>query len=212
MNEADQFMRRQWQLSSNGETIDPAQYPYLIDWVNSAKNWVETYQIREFIPANDEGFDPSGRVTPESEWATDLQGESPIPAGLIWSSTGLSELQISTKLCIGENRGTDQVFGWYIGEVSHQSENIFIDSMMHVCKICRGTKYVLIPENFQMEDRDPESKYELREDQDGLHFIPLEGYTLLEDEWEIEYECGQHICADSWIFLEDTDFELHAKS
>jgi hypothetical protein len=97
------------------------------------------------------------------------------------------------------------VYGWYIGEVPHDSSKTYIPSMMHVCNVCLGTGYVLVPENYSMEDRNPESKFELREDKEGLHYLPL-GYTPHEDEWEVDYECREHICTNSWIFLEDTDF------
>jgi len=203
MNAADQTSNRQWKLSSNGKMIDPTEYPYLIEWVDSAKHWAETYGIKEFIPANNEGFDPTGRVTDESESTTDPESIYPTPANLVWSSTGISEYLIRNDLCFG-----NMVFGWYLGQVSNRDSDVYIDSKKHVCKICRGTGYVLIPENFPMQERDPESKFEIQEDQDGLHFIPLEGYSRHEDEWEIEFECSQHICNDSWIFLEDTDFKF----
>lgn len=197
-----------WRLSSNGDLIDPTDYPYLVDWVNQAKKWTHDYRIKEFIPADDEGFDPTGRVTEESARTTDLMSTSPISASLVWSSTGISEFYISSEFSLGENRGDRISYGWYIGEVSHGFAKVLIPTMMHVCKVCLGTGYVMIPENYSMEDRVPEDKFELREDKDGLHFRPLDGYTPLEDEWEVEYECRQHICNDSWIYLEDTDFEV----
>jgi hypothetical protein len=195
-----------WQVSSNGESINPKDYPYLIEWVNSAKRWVKEYKIREFISANEEGLDPSGRVTEESKLTKDSNSGSPIPASLIWSSTGFAEFFISSELEFWAS-GTHMVYGWYIGEVPHDSSKIYIPSMMHVCKICLGTGSVSIPENYSMEDRDPDSKFEIREDKEGLHYIPLE-YTPHEDEWEVEFECRQNICTDSWILLEDTDFSI----
>lgn len=205
---ADLPAETKWRLSSNGEWIDPRDYPYLLDWVDQAQQWVEKYRIKEFIAANDDGLDPTGRVTDESEKTTNRKSKSPIPAALIWSSTGLSESLIGTELEIGGDRGDSAVFGWYIGEVPHGSEKVFFPSMMHACKVCLGTGYVLIPENYSMEDRVPEGKFELREDKDGLHFIPLDGSTPLEDEWEVEYECKQQTCANSWIYLEDTNFKV----
>ena len=204
---ADTTSESKWRLSSNGEWIDPREYPYLVDWVNQAKQWAQDYRIHEFIRADDEGLDPSGRVTDESEWTSDLQSKAPIPAGLIWSSTGLGDFYISTELSIGENRGDRMVFGWYIGEVSHQSSRIFIDSMMHVCKVCLGTGSVFVPENLAMNERDPQMEYEIRKDDFGYpHFIPLDGYTPVDGEEEVEYECRQYSCNESWIYLEDTDF------
>ena len=205
---ADTSSESKWRLSSNGEWIDPKEYPYLVDWVNQAKKWVQDFRIYEFIRADNEGFDPTGQVTDESEWTSDLQSKAPIPAGLIWSSTGLGDFHISTELSIGENRGDHMVFGWYIGEVPHETAKVWIPSMMHVCKVCLGTGWVMVPENYSMEARDPQMKFDLRADEDGIHFVPLDGYSLLEDEWEVEYDCREKICKDSWIYLEDTNFKV----
>lgn len=80
---ADTSSDNKWRVSSNGEWIDPREYPYLVDWVNQVKQWVQDFKINEFIRADAEGFDPTGRVTDESEWTSDLQSKAPIPAGLI---------------------------------------------------------------------------------------------------------------------------------
>ena len=207
MNDKDETTQNKWQVSSNGDWINPNDYPYLIEWVNSAKKWAKEYRIREFISANEEGLDPSGRVTEDSQWTADTNSVSPIPASLIWSSTGFGEFFISSELDVGASRGTHMVYGWYIAEVPHDTSKTYIPSMMHVCNVCLGTGYVLVPENYSMEDRNPESKFELREDKEGLHYLPL-GYTPHEDEWEVEYECREHICTNSWILLEDTDFSI----
>lgn len=198
-----------WRVSSNGEWIDPREYPYLVDWVNQVKQWVQDFKINEFIRADDEGFDPSGRVARESNLTTDLQSKAPIPAGLIWSSTGLAEYYISTELNIGANFGDHMVFGWYIGQVSHQSAKIFIDSMMHVCKVCLGTGFVFVPENFAMDDGVLQMGFEIWLDDDGApHSLPLDKYTPLKDEGEVEYDCRENICKDNWIYIEDTDKEI----
>lgn len=197
-----------WALSSNGELIDPNDYPYLIDWVNTAKQWVETYRIREFISADDDGFDPSGRVTEDSEWTTDESSESPIPASRVWSSTGLAEYRISSELSVGENFGDHVVFGWYVGELAHNQDNESIPSLMHVCSICRGSGYVFIPNDFNMDDINSSDMFEIIEEEDGLHLRPLhvtQSHTSIE---EIEYPCRDNICGDSWIYLEDTGLKL----
>ena len=198
-----------WQVSSNGEWIDPNDYPYLIEWVNTAMLWVKKYRIREYIPAVD-GFDPSGRVM-EEDWSdTDESSEMRISPSRIWSSIGLDDYLIIAELSFG-SRGSHMVFGWYVGELDHNQDREYIPSMMHVCRICRGSRYVFIPSDFSMEDIHSSSMFEIREDEDGIHLRPLQApETSGSEEEEEEVECT--ICEHSWICLEDTSFKLASEN
>jgi hypothetical protein len=43
-------------------------HQYLVEWVDEAKEWAKTYQIQEYISADQEGRDPSGLETCENQF------------------------------------------------------------------------------------------------------------------------------------------------
>ena len=115
---------------------DWRDYPYLVEWVAEMNQWARDYQIYEFIPADDDGQDPTGR-TPDGR-LPESENEGKIERRFIWTVTDNgSEAVISSRF----SNGTWQNRGWYLGRVPHESEQLFYDEAKYACAKCEGTGF-----------------------------------------------------------------------
>jgi hypothetical protein len=117
------------------------EYPHIVTWVSEMNDWAQKYEIYEFIPADTDGYDPSGKL--ESGPSDNLADR--IDLGLVWT-----ELLESEELIISEYKsgdwGSGGVYGWYIGRVSHQHQEITFAAGKFACSICEGLV------NYETED------------------------------------------------------------
>jgi hypothetical protein len=117
-------------LAENNKTWKDIQY--LVDWVDSINQWVEDFQIYEFIKA-DKGEDPSGRI-PSMHTA----GELPIDTRLVWSVfDSTSEVVITSEYFTGAGSSSGTL-GWFLGRVPHGDKRIVFDYLRTVCELCEG--------------------------------------------------------------------------
>ena len=110
-------------------------YPYLVEWVEQMKKWVAHYQIHEFIPADDAGLDPSGRV-PNNQ-LTKAENEGTLETRFIWTledNGGSDGRHITSEFA----SGLWLVRGWYLGRVPHDNERVLYAAGKLACKKCQG--------------------------------------------------------------------------
>ena len=56
-------------------------YPYLVEWVAQMNQWAAKYKIYEFVPADNSGEDPSGRI----RRFRDPEFEHTIDGSFVWT-------------------------------------------------------------------------------------------------------------------------------
>ncbi len=110
-------------------------YPYVVEWVEQMKQWARDYQIYEFIPADDNGLDRSGRI-PNSH-VTPAENEGKLEERFIWTledNGGSDGRWITSEFSsgFGLNRG------WYVGRVPHENERQRYAGGKLACKKCEG--------------------------------------------------------------------------
>lgn len=110
-------------------------FPHIVEWVSQMNQWAKDFQIYEFVPADADGLDPSGRIPIDNVPDTGAQGS--IEKQFIWTLTdppGDATQWVSTFFMSAHW----QVLGWYIGRVSHNDENINLMAGVYACNGCRG--------------------------------------------------------------------------
>jgi hypothetical protein len=115
-------------------------YPYLVEWVDQMKKWAAEYQIHEFIPADEAGLDPSGRV-PNNQ-LTKAENEGRLDTRVIWTleDNGASDGRIITsEFSSGMSRYN---FGWYVGRVAHENGRLIFDAGKLACNECEGQGFL----------------------------------------------------------------------
>lgn len=118
-------------MAENNKTWKDIQY--LVDWVDSMNQWVEDFQIYEFIKADNNGEDPSGRIP-----SLQTVGELPIDTTVVWSVfDSTSEVVITSEYFTGAGASSGTL-GWFLGRVPHGDKRIVLDYLKTVCELCEG--------------------------------------------------------------------------
>lgn len=112
-------------------------YPYAVEWVERMNQWALEYQVGEFIPADDDGQDPSGRVPNFLAAADENHGK--LERSHLWTleDTGDSEgRRITSEFSSGDWR----VRGWYLAGVPYVGDEISLPAGLLLCSQCRGER------------------------------------------------------------------------
>ncbi len=115
------------------ESEDWKKYPHIVAWVDDMNKWADSYQIYEFIQADENGHDPTGRIESglrDSPVAT-------IEHSFVWTELLTSSEVITSEFHSGD-WGSGGVNGWYLGRVSHENKNIVLDAGKFACSVCQG--------------------------------------------------------------------------
>lgn len=150
-------------------------YPHLVKWVEQMKKWVVDYQIYEFIAADDDGRDPSGRI-PEL-WATEAENVGKIESRFIWTDHPGDDV-ISSSFTSGSSGGGWNVSGWYVGRVPHDSESLYYDSAKRACNRCQGSQFF---ENSEGEEEDCDLCWDGKSEYVFLQSIFSQGVELVDN-------------------------------
>lgn len=116
-------------------------YPYLVEWVESANNWARECEIYEFMPADEEGLDPSGQFSRDDgypglpKFTTQSTGGYGGEGSLIWTFGDGSERSILSKFYIGA-ASSWATFGWYLGRIPHTDKVEGFEQQIKVCSNC----------------------------------------------------------------------------
>lgn len=99
------------------------RFPELEHWIRDLEAWVGEFGISDFVAADDQGFDLTGRIA-----ATDPK--------LVWTAETAGDYQtISASLGQG-NSPIGGVTGWYIGSKPHAGELVYEDLKTIYCEHC----------------------------------------------------------------------------
>jgi hypothetical protein len=109
-------------------------HEYLVKWVDEAKEWAKSYEIQEYIIADQEGRDPSGRINEDEELAQ-------VNPSLVWTWWGEPNHVTSTEL--GEGPFAGHIFGWFIGTKPKPSHYTSINFLKEICGNCEGKHTIL---------------------------------------------------------------------
>jgi hypothetical protein len=120
-------------LVSNSENWQ--DYPYLVEWVARMNEWVGEYQIYEFIPADETGQDPSGRVP--NSLVTSHENQGKIEERFIWTleDNGNPDGRLITTEF---STGIWRVRGWYLGRIPHEGLEFSYEAGKLACNQCEG--------------------------------------------------------------------------
>ena len=149
-------------------------YPHLVEWVEQMKKWVSDYQIYEFIAADDDGQDPSGRIPNEHLESSENEGK--IEPRFIWTDHPGDDV-ISSSFTSGHSGGGWNVSGWYVGRVPHDSESLYYDSAKRACNKCHGSQFF---ENSEGEEEDCDLCFDGTSEYVFLQSIFTEGIEILD--------------------------------
>ncbi len=97
------------------------------------KKWAEQFEIYEFIQADENGYDTTGRI----EGGVGGAPEGKIDTAFVWTEL-LSSEEVITSVFHSGDWGSGGVYGWYVGRVSHENQNIVLDAGKFACSICQG--------------------------------------------------------------------------
>lgn len=126
-------------LDENSENWQ--DYPHLVEWVDQMKKWAADYQIYEFIGADEDGQDPSGRIPVEFSYQRD-ENAGRLERHFIWTleDNGASDGRIITsEFSSGMSRYN---FGWYVGRVPHENGRLIFDAGKLACNKCEGQGFL----------------------------------------------------------------------
>ena len=136
-------------MSVNSENWQ--DYPYLVEWVESANKWANEYQIYEFMPADDQGLDPSGQLSqPDGypalpKFTTQSSGGYGGEGSLIWTLyDSSSERTILSEFSMGAGSSW-ATLGWYLGRRPHTEKREGVDYQNIVCNTCEGQGSYFVP-------------------------------------------------------------------
>ena len=115
-------------------------YPYLVEWVESANKWAREYEIYEFMPADDQGLDPSGQFSPTDyypmlpKFTTQQTGRFDNEGSLVWTLVDSDERYVQSDFRIGG----DDTIGWFLGRIPHYGRTFPVRYLNEVCITCEG--------------------------------------------------------------------------
>lgn len=120
---------------------DWQNYPYLVEWVESANKWAREYEIYEFMPADDQGLDPSGQFSEARfypmlpKFTTQQTGRWFDDEGsLVWTLVDSDERYVQSDFHIGG----DYTIGWFLGRIPHYGKTFPVQYLNEVCITCEG--------------------------------------------------------------------------
>jgi hypothetical protein len=126
-------------MSVNSENWQ--DYPYLVEWVESANKWAKQCEIYEFMPADDQGLDPSGQFSQADgypglpKFTTQSTGGYGGDGSLVWTFYDGSERSILSEFFIGAGSSWATI-GWYLGRIPHTDKVEGFEQQKKVCSIC----------------------------------------------------------------------------
>jgi len=109
-------------------------HEYLVGWVSEAKEWADTYAIHEYIRADQDGRDPSGRISEDGELAK-------VNQAYVWTWWGEPNHVTSTEF--GEGPHAGHIFGWFIGSKPKPSKYMSVRFIREICGTCEGQHTIL---------------------------------------------------------------------
>ena len=122
---------------------DWQNYPYLVEWVESANKWARDYEIYEFMPADDQGLDPSGRFSKEDgypglpEFTTQSTGGYGSEGSKVWTLHDGTDRLVLPDFLMGASSSRCTI-GWYLGRIPHGEKAEVLEYMNEVCITCEG--------------------------------------------------------------------------
>lgn len=122
---------------------DWREYPYLVAWVEEMNRWATDNKIYEFVPADEDGLDPTGRI-PNSR-LTEAENEGTLDERFIWTfedSGGSDGRLITTDFSSGQW----MVRGWYLAEIPHDGERVVYPAGKLACLKCEGESLFETPD------------------------------------------------------------------
>ena len=114
------------------------EYPYLVNWVNEAIEWAETYGIERYIRADEAGQDPSGQINED-------ENLSQIGHSFVWTWWGEPDHVTSTELGVGPF--SKHIFGWFIGSKPKPLNYTSLQFTKEICGECEGEHSIQVTEN-----------------------------------------------------------------
>ena len=130
-----------------GNPEDWQNYPYLVEWVESANRWAREYEIYEFMPADDQGLDPSGQFSPTDyypmvpKFTTQQTGRFDDEGSLVWTLVDSDERYVQSDFHIGG----DDTIGWFLGRIPHYGKTFPVRYLNEVCITCEGQGSYFVP-------------------------------------------------------------------
>lgn len=104
------------------------------------KKWVAKYQIHEFIPANETGLGPSGRLA--NNQLTKAENEGRLDTRVIWTledNEASDRTVFTSEFSIGLSRYNR---GWCGGGVAHENGQLIFDAGKLACRECEGQGFL----------------------------------------------------------------------
>lgn len=129
---------------------DWQNYPYLVEWVDSVNKWAEDYEIYEFMPADNQGLDPSGQFSEADyypmlpKFTTESTGGFGGEGSKVWTLHDAADRLILPDFLIGAASSWCTI-GWYLGRIPHGEKGEVLNYMNEVCPTCEGQGSYFVP-------------------------------------------------------------------